>query len=314
MLARLTAAIAVFLMLCGPVLAQKPLSELIETDHFRIHYSKGDYFAADRVSRAAEESLKRISANLGYTGTHARTQVFVYPTHRDFVKATGTERGKFVLGRAHSGSEHIDIDSQELFAKVETVTAHEVAHIVVFRLLGPHADIPLWMHEGIAKTESHDWDDTDTHLMADAVSHGKLMRLEEISRTFPESREGLAYAQSASFLRYLLDTYGRGRLPLLLEETRRTGSFERAVELVMGRELPDLERDWVAYLERKYAPYMWVRMISTGMIGLLPILVLLAYLVRRRAKRERMERYAQEEWEEANRRDWGNQWPGGGLQ
>lgn len=310
----MTAAIVVLLVLGGPVCAQKPLSELIETEHFRIHYSQGDYFAADRVSRAAEESLKSISAGLEYKGAHPRIEVFVYPTHRDFVKATGTERGKFVLGRAHSGSEHIDIDSQELFAKVETVTAHEVAHIVVFRLLGPHADMPLWMHEGIAKTESHDWDDTDTHLLAEAISHGKLMRLKEISHTFPESREGLAYAQSASFLKYLIDTYGRAKLPLLLEETRRTGSFERAVPIVMGKELADLEEEWVAYLERKYAPYMWVRMISTGMIGLLPILVLLAYLVRRRAKRERMERYAQEEWEAANRRDWGNQWPGGGLQ
>ena len=314
MFARIAIVVVAVLVVAGQSWGAKPLSESFPTQHFNIRYTKGDYLAAERVSRAAEEALEKISARLGYQGQHKRIEVRIYPNHREFVKATGTDRGTFIMGRAHSGIEMIELDSQELFAKLETVTAHEVAHIVVFRLVGNYADMPLWAHEGIAKFESDDWDDTDTHLMAEAVSFNKLLWLSEISHEFPKDREALAYAESASFIQYLTETYGRTQLPLLLEQTRKTGSLQQALKVTTGTELKDLEAAWFAYLEKHYAPYLWVRMISTGAMGLLPILALMAFLAARRRKRRRLEEYELAEWEEANLRDWGNHWPGGGLQ
>lgn len=314
MFARVTAVILLVLVFVRPPALARPLTEILNTERFRIHYTSRDRFAAERVARAAEESLTRISHNLGYQGAHAIIPIHIYPSHRDFASATGVERGKFVIGRAHAHSEHIELDSQEIFGQLETVTAHEVAHIVVFRIVGTEADVPLWAHEGIARTEAGEWDELDAKLLAEAAGTGRLMKLSEIARSFPQDREALAYAQSTSYMMYFLDTYGREALRQALARTPETGSFADAMLLVTGAKADEIENDWIAHLEKHYAPYAWMRLVSTIAIGALPIVLVLAYLGARRRKRALIEKYEQEEWEEANRRDWGNQWPGGGLQ
>jgi len=308
------AAIFLGLVSARPALADMSLTESLSTARFQIYYTEGDYLAAHRVSRAAEEAMDRIASDLGYKAAAAPgalIPIYIYPNHRAFVRATGTDRRQFVLGRAHSGVERIELDSQELFSSLETVTAHEVAHIVLFRIVGPSADVPLWVHEGIAKFESADWDNLDAETISEAAAHGKIIPLSELARSFPKDREDLAYTQSASFFRYFVETYGRPGLRRLVNLTASTGSFDRALQTVTGNTLDEVEAGWLASLKRQYAPYVWARFVSTAAIGLLPILAILAFIAVRQRRRRLLEKYDQEEWEEANWRDWGSSWPGG---
>lgn len=309
--------VALFLVLATLLTAPvaSALSEKITTQRFVIHHTQGDYLNSRRVADAAEESWVRISKNLGYNEPkhrQAKLPIYVYPNREDFVEATGTDRRELTLGRAHSGLEKIELNSDGVLSSVETITEHEIAHIIVFRLTRG-ADIPLWLHEGIAKVESNDWTELDNQLISDAVIGGKMLSLRSIRTDFPKGANSLAYAQSGSFIRFFIREYGKSGLQKLLLESSK-GSFEDAVKSVTGKDVQTLEDDWLKSVRREYAPYIWVRFVGTAAMGILPILVLLAYLAVRRKKRAQLQRYLEEEWEEANKRDWGNSWPGGGLQ
>ena len=184
-------ALLIIVLAGGSAQAARPLTERISTKSFDIRYTRGDYLAARRVALAAEDSVGKISSDLGYGSSRLSPKVPIYvnPNHREFVQATGTDRREFVLGRAHSGVERIEVDSQELFGSVEVVTTHEIAHIIVFRLVPAAATMPLWAHQGIAKFESGEWDDSDSQALSDAVNGGNLMRLSDISRQFPKNRQ-----------------------------------------------------------------------------------------------------------------------------
>ena len=52
-------------------------------------------------------------------------------------------------------------------------------------------------------------------------------------------------------------------------------------------------------LGRQYAPYLWLRFVSTAAMGALPILVILAYIAVLKRKRRLIREYEQEEWEES---------------
>lgn len=306
-----SALAGVVLLLCGTgVLARAKaphgaLTAVMRTTHFIVHYDPSDPYLAKLMAGAADDALRRTSKDLGYKPEPNRPfPLYVYPTHIGFIRAGGLETSKFTVGTANSGSEAISVDASGVFELPDEVLAHEITHAVIFRLLGPNAaSLPLWINEGLAKYESEEFSDADDSLVAEAAAEGSLMTLTYLTKSFPEKQSSLAYAESSSAVRYMVKRYGKSSPRVLLSELARTGSMDKAILKATGRTVDRFADEWLAKVNRKYHALSLTRAVTAIISVTMAVLVIIAFLVRRKQKIEAAKRWEQDEFEEYLRRE-----------
>ncbi|MDO8683728.1 MAG: peptidase MA family metallohydrolase [Armatimonadota bacterium] len=272
----------VMLILALTLSANAAKKSAITTKNFSIVYSPANKSDAQLVVDYAEKALDRVSKDLGYeapTGL-SRIPIRVYSSRPDFVSGTGIDKDRLVVGRAWSGTEQIEIDASGTYAWVEQVTAHEITHVVIARILGIRASkLPLWANEGIARNESNEASSEDNDLVGDAISKGDYIPLSQIAKRFPSDDEqvSLAYAEATSFMRYLKTKHGMGTYKRLLSETAVSGNFDKAVERVTGSTLSALEKAWRKSVSKGFSASWLGRNLPTVVGALMAILCVLAY-------------------------------------
>jgi hypothetical protein len=181
--------------------------------------------------------------------------------------------------------------------ELDRITRHEVAHICLGVLIGDHVtDIPLWFHEGFAMYVSEPW--TMRHrwtVLGNAIFRATIP-LDAMTEGFPaeQDRAQLAYAESFSAVRLLVNGYSFSQLKTLLERLRRGEEFEQAFTTTFGVTTAMYAIDWH---ETATDGMEWLALIG-GVLALgsffTPFLVL-GYWRRRRARRARMDEWAAEE-------------------
>lgn len=291
-------------------LTKSGLVGLIHTAYFDVHYDPSEKRIARLMADVARDELLRISKDLGYAPVKSKPfALYVYPSHYGFIKAGGLESSKFTVGTASSADESISVDTSGAFAKPEKILAHEITHAVIFRILQSNAALlPLWINEGLAKYESDDYNSEDDQSIIDAASDGTLIPLSNLASTFPENRISLAYTESASAIKYMVSKYGKSSPKVLLRELARTGSLDNAMRTATGRTSEQLADDWYSLTTKKYWPVKISRTAMAVISLLMAILVIAAFIVRRKQKIEAARRWEQEEFDEAMRKQLGNDW------
>lgn len=290
--------------------APAKLNSIMHTRYFTVHYDSSDPILAEVMESTARENLLRISKELGYELQQDRPfPLYVYSTHIDFIKAGGLEGSLFTVGTTYSANERISVDASGVFALPEEVLAHEITHAIIFRILGSSiSELPLWANEGIAKFESDDFADSDNQAITDAASEGTLMLLGELTLKFPKDRTSLAYAESASAITYMVKKNGRSSIRTMLDDLARTGSFDKAMLRVSTRTADQFASDWYAYTTKRYWGVKLSRIATQIAAFVMAVLAVAAFLARRKQKREAAKQWEQEEFEEALRRQLGNDW------
>lgn len=175
-----------------------------------------------------------------------------------------------------------------------TVLAHELTHILLDQWAGPTAaGVPRWLHEGLAQSLSG-----DLYLSAREVDlvlpakFGRLYRLADLTRDFPDDDYGrrLAYAESFSFVEWLIRSRGmnviREGIRFATEKDGFVGGYARATrETILG----EYER-WYSWLrDESGAPWRFIleNFFSYLMIGALVLAVLAGMRIWRRDLRAR---------------------------
>lgn len=79
---------------------------------------------------------------------------------------------------------------------------------------------------------------------------GKLFSLREleISEDYKSKPKEIAFYQASSFIKYLVDNYGLGKFKKFYEQVTDL-TFEQTLFKVYGKKLPQLEKEWLAYLD-----------------------------------------------------------------
>ncbi len=259
------------------------LSATTRTSNFVVMHEPEDPFLARLLARTAEAELKRIAANLGYKITNSKPfRLYVFSSHADFLEAGGLEIGKLTVGTASLSTEEISVDASGVFDLPERILAHEITHAVIFRLLGALAvEMPLWMHEGLAKYESREPAAYDDEMIATAAAEGSVIPLSKLRNSFPKSRTGLAYAESASVVRFLVARFGRNAPRKLIENLNKTGSFDQAMINVTGYSTTAFEREWHKEISKRYEGLRRIRLATAFFSVLMAALAVMAYLARR---------------------------------
>jgi hypothetical protein len=218
------------------------LSSSVQTEHLDIFYRPGSKSAAHakRIGTAAEEELAQICRRLEVPND-VRYTLFLFEDHEDLAKTTelpGT--GGFSWGKTSC-----------LLYGDRPARIHEMVHIVAAeKIVGGQKN--MFRVEGLANAVLDSFGGWDVHAVAKHYRDtGQMPPLREMTETtdfygWLQKHSHLnTYDIAGSWMKFLLETQG-------VEKTKRYYGPE-SVREAFGVPLEDLEKDWLAALER-YQP------------------------------------------------------------
>ena len=178
------------------------------------------------------------------------------------------------------------------------VFAHEMAHLLMFSAAGVGADrMPSWFKEGVAANFARDGEWLDFFNLWVSPIPSADHPLTEVGHAFssqyPVMLKG-AYAGSYSFVRFAMDRHSAA-LPARVMACLREGlDFDRAWLEAAGVSLADTENSWSSEIRGKTR---WAAILtSTATLWLaITMLVLLAWLLKKRRAARMIERWEQED-------------------
>jgi hypothetical protein len=168
-----------------------------------------------------------------------------------------------------------------------TVLRHELAHVLLQQKLP--GSIPRWFTEGYAEIAAGSWDVENAWRLRVAFLLGRAPALDSLALRWPRDAEQarLSYLLSATAVEHMRRRTGEDGFALLLRNWRRDGSMERAVRSTWGMTMTQLEDEWRADVRRRYG---WLLVLGNVAIVwfVATLLVLLAWIPRRRRNRARI--------------------------
>jgi hypothetical protein len=211
--------------------------------------------AVARVQASVKSALQALAED--FTGL-PRTpfQVIVHASNDALPAAVAEHHHQGSPGLALLHRQEVHLLWREMLAEpgdgLRSVVKHEVVHILLHQLAGDYGErIPRWFHEGLAQVLAGDGylgaREQDIVWRARAKT---LLLFSELTDGFPDrsSELQLAYAQSYSYVAFLVRCYGlRGILDAVRMVDRDT-SFSRGLVRVTGEPTAALHDAWIEYL------------------------------------------------------------------
>jgi len=172
---------------------------------------------------------------------------------------------------------------------------HELAHMA---LSAVPAGVPRWFEEGYAAYAAAEWGRMDELSVSWQLVRGNKPFFDELSRDLLSEgwvRTGTAYALSETAVGFLARLGGDRGLQPLMEALRTRKDFPLAVKDATGLSLEQVELLWQRDLHSRYG---WLSFVTSAGVywGLLSVLLVAAWIWRRRRDRERRARL-DEGWE-----------------
>ncbi|MEW5723381.1 MAG: hypothetical protein AB1896_09760 [Thermodesulfobacteriota bacterium] len=263
-----------------------------------VRSSAGESELAGVLADRAEEYLKRLEEEFGLAPGPPIT-VFLASTPQDFEAALpgGADVPDWAAGVAWPELNLVVMKSRRLLpgADLDRVLAHEVTHVALGRLFGDNR-IPRWLEEGLTMHLAGEWGLGRQVAMARAVVSGGLLPLSDLVKGFPMDPVGAetAYAQSYYFVAFLRDHCGREVLGRLVGGLARGTEAEPALHEATGKPLARLETQFEEWLKRRFSIF-WLLTGPEVLWPLAVLLLLLAWVLRRRAADRRRTEWEAEE-------------------
>lgn len=291
--------------------------------NFVFHYRSGEEKLVRYLGGLSREFESRVAEDLGIEQL-SEVRVTIASTHDDFLSLQPCDREtqKWASALAYPSEDKILMKSPRLLIggqpHYEQIFLHELAHIAldqasrggaqeatgkkkVTQMGSPLSGIPRWLHEGYAIYVAREWSPAREVVLTRAVLRGSLIPLGRLVSTFPEDEKlaGLAYAQSADLVHYLIDSYGNEAFHNFVMALGRGYRFGQASRLFLGEDFHVLEERWYKHLRRRFT---WVPLLtSTGTLWFLASLVFLAAYVRKKVTaRAKAARWPEEEEDRSN--------------
>ncbi len=260
------------------------------------HWYAGDAGYVQAALDIATRSLARIGQELGVTAP-GPLHLYLYASTDDLQGALLPRKREWIGGEAFPELDTLLIavppgEGYTLFMR--RIIPHEITHILLHHATGgATTSVPPWLSEGLATFNEELPDPEAALILQTALQENSLISLDTLCGTFPSetTQAQLAYAQSASLVRYIRDYYGETALAALVDAYADGMSCRGAVDRVLGLSLEQLDSRWRAYLGaqtpqaalwRAAAPWLLLILLS----GLMVLLYLdLPPLLRRRGQK-----------------------------
>ncbi|MCK4995231.1 MAG: hypothetical protein KAS13_09350 [Candidatus Omnitrophica bacterium] len=221
-----------------------------ELEHFKLKFKGIDkQDLAEEVAEILRNAYREVGQDYNLY-PRATVLVVIYPRNKlkklDYFPdwAAGTYDGKIRFRE--------NLIENKTYMKA--VLYHEYTHVLV-RILGGDK-VPLWLNEGLAEYSAKKFKTPEmrkarkmllikffknkTFFSIDRLGGMDLNRLSSLS----PNRIELVYAQSESFINYLINRSSLHDMKTLLEHLKKGDSIYKAVKDVLFVDLDVLERDW----------------------------------------------------------------------
>jgi hypothetical protein len=308
---KLLLAVFALLLLVVPALAGPKIERVSSAGRVTVYAEAGIADIAEDLGLRAEEALAEIQSDLPGLQTPAHVELRVVRSSADLGSVAPPGRGAppWAVGVAYPDVGVITVALRRGPNVLDPVFTlrHELAHLALGAALGPRA--PRWLHEGFAYQHSPEYSRERVETLAGMAWFGNVIPLRDIDHAFPadELPAHRAYAQSFDFVGFLArrgrwedhaDDGDRFPFRRFLHEIGKGATVEAAALRAYGRPLETLFAEWKEDLGKRY------RLLPIGLLGfamwiLVSMLLVLAFLRRRRQNKRRV---AQWDREEAERR------------
>jgi beta-lactamase regulating signal transducer with metallopeptidase domain/tetratricopeptide (TPR) repeat protein len=226
------------------------------TKHFDIYYFKDSTVEKEieKITKEREKGFEKICDFLG-KDSNQRIKMIFFENGETKRKTTGHQGAGWAFGNT----------IVEIYNRQQKLDPyHETVHI----LMRPFGNPPALFNEGFAVYMSERLGASSLRYLGGGESKiyervkelnakNELWELKELVG-FTEigskkTRPPVAYPQAASFVKFLVETYGKERFLEVyktLENWRDNGQNIERLERICNRAFPDLERQWMAVISR----------------------------------------------------------------
>jgi len=196
--------------------------------------------------KAAENGFKRISKNLGIDMT-TDVRLYIYPSPgalREALNSSVSWIGGIALYEYNAmmiGCADNDI------AWGKNTLVHELTHLATRQVTGnAYVRIPTWLNEGISVYAEGSLSADRRALIESAKWEKTLFSVNALSSPFPsaESRARLAYAQSYSFIEFLIKNGGSSKLQKMLALIQQGTNIDDALMSIYGFDMEGMTMKW----------------------------------------------------------------------
>jgi hypothetical protein len=194
----------------------------LQNSSFVVNWYDADPSFGQDVMNAAAAGVESAKTFLETTSTDP-IHIYVYSRSADLQKALQLTQQTWVAGHASPDIGVILVSVRpgpEQRMEMERQLPHEIAHLMEYNILGENYDrAPIWLLEGIASLAEIYPNPDYARVLENAKTKRNILPMSSLCSSFPREASGafLAYAQSASFVRFLHDTYGTDGLQKLLK-------------------------------------------------------------------------------------------------
>ena len=218
----------------------------ITRDPVTLHWYRGSRDMADQIMDSAHLGLQELTTDTGLTLTET-VDIFLYEESIDFM-ASLPGAPPWAGGVAFPEHNIVQFITNDRRLDYGLVTVrHELAHVVIGRLtFNCLNDLPTWLNEGLAQVAEGVPDENGTQLLTEAVEAGHIVPIGQLEGAFSihSDRAHLSYAQSYSFVRFLIDEHGGDKMQALLGDLRDGTLLDPAFVNTYGFDVLQLEDQW----------------------------------------------------------------------
>jgi hypothetical protein len=215
---------------------------------FNVYWYDRDLAFGQTALNVAQMGLQSIQ-NLLPVPSNQAVRIYIYNTAND-LKGALPQSQPWIAGQSAPDLGVILLSipiGPEDELELQRQLPHELMHVMLYRLVGEQTEnLPAWLVEGLASIAEIYPNPDYANVLAKSASEDRLIPLESLCPALPRDASGafLAYAESASFVRFLHRTYGATAIRGLVDQYKNGLGCSEGVLTGMGSSLTQLEYRW----------------------------------------------------------------------
>ncbi len=221
----------------------------LSDQQINIAYQQGDLLFGQQALDVAVQSLQS-SLTLLDIPFQGPVSIYIYPSVKELQSVLNLTPNSWVAGHASPDLGIILVSippGPDQRAEMERQIPHEIMHILQYQLVGEaYTRLPTWLTEGLASIAEFYPNPEYQRVLYQARDNDTLLPFVNLCSGFPADLSGaiLSYAQSASFIRFLYQTYGASSIRELIFAYKDGLGCEEGVRKVYGQSIAQLETSW----------------------------------------------------------------------